>query len=164
MMKNIYNNYKSHKAVKGLLRVSTIIIMAIVWILIDKGNIYGQGLADKSQLTKQELEQSSDVQTPVLREGDGSRDGDIPIEEDEDNTFTVKPNPVQDDLVFDFEFTVKTAIPVEIYNPLGKLVDQSTFVPGISSQKLDFRRLPVGMYIVRLDLGNKTEVRRIIKK
>ncbi|MGK0385144.1 MAG: hypothetical protein ACJAVL_001900, partial [Bacteroidia bacterium] len=62
MMKNIYNNYKNHKAVKGLLRVSTIIIMAIVWILIDKGNIYGQSLADKSQLTKQELEQSSDAQ------------------------------------------------------------------------------------------------------
>ena len=71
---------------------------------------------------------------------------------------------MQGDLVFDFECAVKTAIPVEIYNPLGKLVGQTIFAPGVSSQKLDFRRLPVGMYIVRLNLGNKTEVRRIIKK
>lgn len=163
-MKNIYNDYKSHKAVKGLLRVSTIIIMAIVWILIDKGNIYGQSLADKSQLTKQALGQDELLQSPLFKNDDGSEDEDILTEGDDGNEFTVKPNPVQEDLVFDFEFTVRTAIPVEIYNPLGKLVDQTTFVPGLSSQKLDFRRLPVGMYIVRLDLGNKTEVRRIIKK
>ena len=163
-MKNIYNNYKNHKAVKGLLRVSTIIIMAIVWILIDKGNIYGQSFSAKSQLTKQLLEQSETVQSPLLREGDNSRDGDILTEGNEGNEFTVKPNPVQDDLVFDFEFTVKTTIPVEIYNPLGKLVGTDEFVPGITSQKLDFRRLPVGMYIVRLNIGGKAEVRRIIKK
>lgn len=164
MMKNIYNTYKNRKAVKSLLRVSTIIIMAIVWILIDKGNIYGQNLANKSQLTKQGLEQSADLQSPLLREGDGSRGGDLPIEGEEDNVFTVKPNPVHTDLVFDFEFTVKTAIPVDIYNPLGKLVDTGEFVPGISTQKLDFSKLPTGMYIVRLNLGNKAEVRRIIKK
>lgn len=163
-MKNIYNDYKNHKAVKGLLRVSTIIIMAIVWILIDKGNIYGQSIAEKSQLSKKALEQPTAAQSPLFRTGDGDGDGDILTEEEGGNEFTVKPNPVQGDLVFDFEFTVKTAIPVEIYNPLGKLVGQTTFVPGVSSQKLDFRRLPVGMYIVRLNLGNKTEVRRIIKK
>lgn len=164
MMKNIYKDYKSDKVVKGLLRVSTIIIMAIVWILIDKGNICAQSLEDKSQLAEQALELTQTAQSPQLKEGDGSRGGDVPIEEGEENEFTVKPNPVKDDLVFDFEFTVKTSIPVEIYNPQGKLVDQSTFVPGVSSQKLDFRRLPVGMYIVRLNLGDKTEVRRIIKK
>ncbi|MDB4678453.1 T9SS type A sorting domain-containing protein [bacterium] len=163
-MKNIYKDYKSHKAVKGLLRISAIIIMAIVWILIDKGNIYGQSLADRAQISKEALGQAEVLQSPLFKGGDDDRDGDIPTEGDEDNTFTVKPNPVEGDLVFDFEFTVKTTIPVEIYNPLGKLVDQSTFVPGVSSQKLDFRRLPVGMYIVRLDLGDKTEVRRIIKK
>jgi len=163
-MKNIYKDYKSHKAVKGLLRISTIIIMAIVWILIDKGNIYGQGLAVKSQISKQALEQTETLQSPLFKGGDDDGNGDILTEGDEDNAFTVKPNPVEDDLVFDFEFTVKNAIPVEIYNPLGKLVDQTTFEPGVNTQKLNLSRLPMGMYIVRLDLGNKTEVRRIIKK
>ena len=74
-MKNIYNDYKNHKAVKGLLRVSTIIIMAIVWILIDKGNIYGQSIAEKSQLSKKALEQPTAAQSPLFRTGDG--DGDI---------------------------------------------------------------------------------------
>ena len=74
-MKNIYNDYKNHKAAKGLLRVSTIIIMAIVWILIDKGNIYGQSIAEKSQLSKKALDQSIAAQSPLFRTGDG--DGDI---------------------------------------------------------------------------------------
>ncbi|MBP9151892.1 MAG: T9SS type A sorting domain-containing protein [Flavobacteriales bacterium] len=163
-MKNIYNNYKSHKAVNGLLRISAIIIMTMVWILIDKGNIYGQSLSEKSQLSKQALEQSSNSQTPLFKDGDESRDGDLPIDDDEDNEFVVKPNPVEGDLVFDFEFTVKTSIPVEIYNPLGKLVGTGVFEPGISSQKLDFSHFPTGMYIVRLNIGGKAEVRRVIKK
>jgi hypothetical protein len=164
MMKNIYNDYKSNKAVKGLLRISTIIIMAIVWILIDKGNIYGQSLAEKSQLSKEVLQHSVAYQNPMFKDGDGSRDGDLPVEGDEDNEFVVKPNPVEGELVFDFEFTVRASIPVEIYDPLGKLVDTGVFEPGISTQKLDFSKYPTGMYIVRLNLGNKMETRRVIKK
>jgi len=164
MMKNIYNNYKGHKAVKGLLRISAILILAMVWILIDKGNIYGQSFSEKSQLSKLSLEQSTTSQTPLFKNGDGSRDGDLPLEGDEDNEFVVKPNPVEGELVFDFEFTVKTSIPFEIYDPLGKLVDTGGFEPGIKSQKLDFSKYPTGMYIVRLNIGGKVEVRRVIKK
>lgn len=165
-MKNIYNEYKSNKAVKGLLRVSVIITMVIVWILIDKGNVYGQNLANQALLSKQVLGQPETVHSPFFKDGDGSRDGDddLPIENEVDNEFTIKPNPVEGDLVFDFEFTVKTEMPVEIYDPLGKLVDTGVFVPGVSTQKLDLSRLPTGMYIVRLNLGSKAEVRRIIKK
>lgn len=163
-MKNIYTTNKSHKAPKGLLRIFAIIAMVMVWILIDKGNVYGQGLAVKSQLSEQALKQTGTEQSPLFRKGDGSRDGDISPEEDEDNEFTVKPNPVEGELVFDFEFTVKTAVPVEVYNSLGKLVFTDQFVPGISSQKLNFSQLPTGMYIVRLVIEGKAEVRRIIKK
>lgn len=166
-MKNIYTPIKSHKAAKSLLRISAIIIMIMVWILIDKGNVYGQSFATHTQLSKQALSRGDSNQDPLFRKGDGSRNGDLASpgsEGNEENDFTVKPNPVEGDLVFDFEFTVRQAIPVVVYDPMGKLVDETTFEPGINSQKIDFSHLPKGMYIVRLDIAGKTEVRRIVKK
>lgn len=164
MMKNIYTTSNSHKAVKGLLRVSAIIIMVMVWILIDKGNVYGQNAITQAQLSKQDLNQEVSNQTPVFRKGDESQDGGIPIEGNGGNEFTIKPNPVEGELVFDFEFTVKEAVPVIVFDAMGKLVDQTTFEPGINSQKMNFSHLPTGMYIVRLDIAGKTEVRRIVRK
>ncbi len=161
---------ESYHANKGprlsvVMRVSAIIIMTIVWILIDKGNIYGQSSLRQGQLTKQELDNTEHhVSSPMFKDGDGARDGDLPIEGEDENGFVLKPNPVEGELVFDFEFTVRESIPVEVYDPLGKLIQTGTFEPGISSQKLDFSRYPTGMYIVRLNIGSKMETRRVIKK
>ena len=160
-MTNIYKNLKDGKPVRSLVRITAIIIMVIVWVLIDKGNIYGQSIADRDVISKSSLQ--ADTQSAHLREGDDQRGDEIPIE-DQGNHFTARPNPVQQDLVFDFEFTVKEALPVQVFDPLGRLAYQGSFEPGISTQTLDFSAFKKGMYIVRLDLGDKVAFRRIIKQ
>lgn len=159
-MKNIYKKFSEGEIGSKLARVTVIITLIMVWILIDKGNIYGQS-SDLGVVTKTDLVKSS-VQTPSLREtpDDGGKIGD----DAHDTHFEVKPNPVVDDLVFDFEFTVKEGIPYEVLDPLGRLAAQGTFLPGVSSQSIDFASFQKGMYLVRLDLGTKVEVRRIIKQ
>ena len=160
-MRNIYKKITDNKPVKSLARITAIIIMVMVWILIDKGNIYGQSISDRDVISKSSPE--AETQSPQLREGDDIRGDEIPTE-DEGDVFTARPNPVQQDLVFDFEFTVKEGIPVQVLDPLGRLAYQGVFEPGINTQTLDFSRFKKGMYIVRLDLGNKIAVRRIIKQ
>ncbi len=160
-MKNIYKSIKDGKPAKRLGRITIIIIMAMVWILIDKGNIYGQSLDHRSVISKSSIE--SETQSALLREGDDVRGDEIPTG-DEGDYFTLKPNPVEHDLVFDFEFTVKEGIPVQVLDPLGRLAYTGVFQPGISTQTLDFSGFKTGMYIVRLDFGDKIEVRRIIKR
>ncbi len=160
-MSNIYKNLKDGKPVKSLARITAIIIMVMVWILIDKGNIYGQSIADRDVISKSAL--SSETQSPQLRESDDVRGDELPTE-DEGDLFTARPNPVQQELVFDFEFTVRSGIPVEVLDPLGRIAYQGHFEPGVSTQSLDFSGFKKGMYIVRLDLGGKVAIRRIIKQ
>lgn len=137
--------------------------MVMVWILIDKGNVYGQSLSENKEALKHGV--SSTSQSALLREGDDSvdRDGGLPSQE-EGNEFVTRPNPVQSDLVFDFEFTVKMGIPYQVVDPLGRLVAQGTFEPGINTQSIDFSRFKQGLYLVQLHLGDKIEVRRILKR
>ncbi|MBI1286651.1 MAG: T9SS type A sorting domain-containing protein [Flavobacteriales bacterium] len=170
-MNKIYKDSDGERAVSRLLKISAVVIMVMVWILIDKGNIYGQNAAKVSSVSKTLHPQT--IQSPQFKGGDGGDGGDGGegsggegggVPPSDDGGFVIKPNPVQTDLVFDFEFTVRTAIPVQIYDPLGRLVDQQVFQPGLNSQKLDFSKYQTGMYLVRLDLGNRVEVRRVIKK
>lgn len=162
-MNNIYKESKDGKLVHRLVRVSAIVILVMVWILIDKGNIYGQNAMSAKSQSLQSL--NSQQQAPLLRTGDGSKGDDgLPTEDGGGDEFVVKPNPVEDLLVFDFEFTVRQAIPFEVFDPLGRLSKQGTFEPNISSQSIDFSGFDAGMYIVRLHIGDKTKVQRVIKK
>ena len=161
-MSNIYQSIKDKKPAKRLARITAIIIMVAVWILIDKGNIYGQSVAHRDVISKSVVQ--AEIQLAQLRQGDNFRgDGELPTGDDE-GSFTVKPNPVQGELVFDFEFTVRTEIPYEVLDPLGRIAFTGFFEPGLATQTLDFSRLKTGMYIVRMHLGNKLDVRRIIKQ
>lgn len=164
-MNNIYKDFKEGRPLKGLARVSAIVVLIMVWILIDKGNIYGQSKqkADVIAVDQGKLHTS---QTPLYRGGDDSGDSDDGIIDDSDDgtDFQVYPNPVKQDLVFDFEFTVREAIPYEIISPLGRLVGAGQFEPGINSQMLDFKRFNSGMYIIRLNIGGETKISRVIKQ
>ena len=155
-MKKIYTDIKA----SGPARVIAIVVMVMVWILIDKGNIYGQSVVVEASVAKAAEFQ---VQSQLLREGADERVGGI-LTEEEGGEFVVKPNPVSGDLVFDFEFTVREGIHYEVMNPLGKLVESGLFQPGLSTHSIDFSRLKSGMYLVRLDFGSRLEVRRIIRK
>ena len=161
-MSNIYNSIKERKPGKKLARIAGIIIMIAVWILIDKGNIYGQSISDRDVISKSALK--SDVQSPSFRKGEDVKGDELPTV-DEGDLITARPNPVQQELVFDFEFTVKeNGIPYEVLDPLGRISFQGVFEPGINRHSLDFSSMKKGMYLVRMDLGGKLIVKRIIKQ
>ncbi|MCB9191162.1 MAG: T9SS type A sorting domain-containing protein [Flavobacteriales bacterium] len=162
-MNNIYKNFKEGGPVRGLARISAILIMIMVWILIDKGNIYGQSISDSDAIAKSE---KLDVTSSALLKAGGG-DGDITDEgsdSDDDNSFGVYPNPVQGDLVFDFEFTVRTGAPYEVLDAHGKLVDKGVIKPGVTHHSVDMRDLSTGLYILRVELGGKLHVKRVIKQ
>ena len=160
-MKNIYKNLKAGRTLRGLARVSAILIMMMVWILIDKGNVYGQSLSEDSKLIAKAVKLDVTDES-MLKSGGG--EGDLLDDSDEGTDFQVYPNPVKQDLVFDFEFTVKEAIPYEVISALGRLVAVGEFEPGVTTQELDFSRFQSGMYIIRLTIDGKSKVKRVIRE
>lgn len=160
-MKNYYKQEERKELLGRLLRISVMGVIVLLWILIDKGNIYGQSLGDQNKALKQALD--AQVGSPFFKGGDGDPEGDDLPTDEEGDEFVTRPNPVQGELVFDFEFTVRTDIPYEVLDPLGRLAAHGTFQQGINSQGIDFSKFRSGMYIVRLHLGDKVKVRRIIK-
>ncbi|MCF8256869.1 MAG: T9SS type A sorting domain-containing protein [Flavobacteriales bacterium] len=151
-------------ALKGhtLLKAAAVVTLVMVWILIDKGNALGQSAMQTRQMVT-DVPTTAQSTAPLFR--DGSRDGELGDDgDDSEGDFNVYPNPVKDDAVFDFEFTVKTDMPYEICDALGRLIDQGVFVPDIKSQKIDFSRYRTGMYLVRVQMGNRAIVKRIIKQ
>lgn len=144
------------------MRPLVFMITVVVWILIDKGNIYGQGRMEKDVIQKK-VERN--VTDSGFYKSEDSRDDPRPGgEEDESDHFTVKPNPVEQDLVFDFEFTVREGVPYEVFSPSGQLVAAGTLPPFSSNQSIDLSALPSGMYVLRLVIAEKARVRKIIKR
>ncbi|MCB9185979.1 MAG: T9SS type A sorting domain-containing protein [Flavobacteriales bacterium] len=164
-MSKIYNDFKEGRPVKGLVRISAILILIMVWILIDKGNIYGQSVDQDSKSFAKSVK--PDVGSQALFKSGGGEDGDIMEEgsgSDGGNSFEVYPNPVVGDLVFDFEFTVREGAPYEVLDLQGKLIERGVIKPGASKHTLDMKELPTGLYFLRVDLGGKLQVKRVIKK
>jgi hypothetical protein len=155
-------HYSSMMKGQTLLKAAAVVAVVMVWILIDKGNALGQESNAGSHAVKHSQHTAAGA-TPLLR--DGSRDGGIGEDgEDGSGDFSVFPNPVKDDAVFDFGFTVRGEMPYQITDALGRLIDQGTFVPDLKRQTVDFSRYRTGMYLVRVQMGNKAVVKRIIKQ
>jgi len=154
-------HYSSILKGQALLKAAAVIALVMVWILIDKGNALGQ-VSNTKQSVKQS-EATAQHSTPLLR--DGSRDGK-PGDDGEDGSgdYNIYPNPVKDEAVFDFEFTVKTDMPYQVSDALGRLIDQGVFVPDLKRQTIDFSQYRTGMYLVSVQMGNKAVVKRIIKQ
>lgn len=162
-MKQIYNYLKQESLLKSVGKAAALVVLIMVWILIDKGNVYGQSQV----FLKSQLEMSDFDKAPLHKGGDedgGLTDDDLGGEGDEDNNFEVYPNPVEGDLVFDFEFTVRNDSPYEIIDPQGRLVRSGQIQSGITAHSIDLSSLKTGMYIVRVELGGKHKVQRIIKQ
>lgn len=160
-MKKMYSRSMDAVSLKAVARISVVIILVMVWILIDKGNVYGQSTSKQMQLSKQTNASTQDG--PSFKDGDEDQTDDELGGTDEGDVFTTFPNPVVQDLVFDFEFTVKEGIPYDVHDMLGKLEMRGEFKPHIKTQKLDLSSLRPGIYMVRLKLGNKMVVRKILK-
>jgi len=170
-MNNIYNDFKQGKPLKGLVRISAILALIMAWILIDKGNIYGQNLTvtAKTAKTAKNTVSEDSGQSLFKTRGDDEDDDEIIKEDpdsDDDNNFDAYPNPFEKDLVFDFEFTVRQeqGAPVEVIDMQGKIVEKGTLEPGSAQYKMDLSGLQAGMYLVRVKTGSKLQVKRVIKK
>lgn len=160
-MKKLYNDLKGDRLVLGLVKVSAMVAFIMVWILIDKGNVYGQSMS--SDLDALQSGKLPSLQQPHLRGGD-DHGGDLLDDEDEGNSFTSYPNPTKDDLVFDFEFTVKTGIDYEVFGPAGRLVDEGFIEPGLATYTLDMSRHQTGLYIIRMHIGSDVQISKVLKQ
>jgi len=156
------HHYSSTLKGQALLKAAAVVALVMVWILIDKGNALGQASQDVRHSVKQS-EATAQHPSPLFR--NGSRDGK-PDDEggDEDGDFNIYPNPVKDDAVFDFEFTVKTDIPYEVTDALGRLMERGFFVPDLQKQTINFLEYRAGLYLVRVQFGNRAVVKRVIKQ
>jgi hypothetical protein len=160
IMKKNYISFSGNGISGSLSKVVVVTFLIMVWILIDKGNASGQSSQNVHSKFRTTAE-SIDMTQAQFRNGDPSDEENGQGEEAGD--LKVFPNPVKDDLVFDFEFTVRTDIPFEVTDALGRLMDQGTFVAGLKSHKLDFSKYRNGMYLVRVQLGGTSIVKRVIK-
>jgi hypothetical protein len=160
-MKKMYSRPAEGMNLGTIARISVAIILVMVWILIDKGNVYGQSASRLTEGSK--MSTTSTHNSPSFKDGDDEQTDDELGGTDEGDVFTTFPNPVIQELVFDFEFTVKEGIPFDVHDMLGKLEMRGEFKPQIKTQKLDLSALKPGIYVVRLKLGDKMVVRKILK-
>lgn len=75
-------------------------------------------------------------------------------------SFTVYPNPVLDKLTLTTEGFSGTAV-AEVYNSIGQLVAKQAVSGGAM---VDFSGFSKGIYIVKVVDGDKTAVKRVVKK
>jgi hypothetical protein len=74
---------------------------------------------------------------------------------------TLYPNPVKDE--FSIVMPQHSQSTVFIYDMLGQQVYSNSFSGYNSIAKIDVHTLPQGTYIVRLESGNQSEVKKIVK-
>jgi hypothetical protein len=84
------------------------------------------------------------------------------------DTLTAYPNPFSDTATIGFTTFNNDTVTLKVYNPSGTIVKtffQSTFLPqGTYSLTLIGDSLPLGMYIVVLNVGNNLpKVRKLVK-
>ena len=85
----------------------------------------------------------------------------LSIEEQENQEFSIFPNPVQNDLKIRFPFEVDQ-VSIQIHDILGKLVLKQTMDVGVS--KLDLRALSSGMYLLKLESTKANNTFKLIKR
>ena len=78
--------------------------------------------------------------------------------EGKDNSLTLIPNPIEDNLTIRFSYSEDGK--VNIYDELGKLQYQEKF---INNKKIDLSFLRAGIYFLNLESKNKVYIEKIIK-
>jgi hypothetical protein len=145
---------------RNIRRIVAAIILLAVWILIDKGNVYGQ----TSARTVVDPAKGSEQLMTDNRGGGGKPDeGDG---SDEDGGMVVYPNPTRDILVFDFEFTVRggSTGQCQIVDALGRNVYSGQVSTDGAANRISLGHLRPSLYMARVDLDGRTMVRRFFKE
>lgn len=83
-----------------------------------------------------------------------------------DNDILLYPNPVEDNVQITYESIKPGSMQIKIIDVQGRLIKQleQNCESGINHVIIDVSGLPQGLYIFRMQSGNKTETSRFVKK
>ena len=141
-------------------KAALLLTVVFIWILIDAGNVYGQ-----SHSKDKDMVGALDA-NPMLREG--IEEGEILNEPIGEPGFQIRPNPTDGDLVFDFEFIIRSGqddTSINVFDAMGRLAYQSKLNPEVVEKgvKLDLRNQLPGTYIVVIKNGDQMFTKRFLK-
>lgn len=89
-----------------------------------------------------------------------------PIVQNADFEMVCFPNPFSDDITFEFDLPRATTVLIHVFNNMGVKVDDSPvkFLPsGLNQVHWNSRSLPAGFYFCRVQIGNETITKKIVK-
>jgi hypothetical protein len=146
--------------ISAYLKAVLLLTVLAIWILIDTGNAYGQSKFEVST-----LDQDKEPTEVAAKSGNdkGSRGA---IEDPEQGGFTIYPVPTENELVFDFEFTVKTEeISLQVIDPQGRIVFNQFLDGSFFNQRhtLDMSAQPNGTYVVVVRKGARVFTKQLLK-
>jgi hypothetical protein len=82
------------------------------------------------------------------------------------NDFQIIPNPISSNVHFNFKLNNKEEVSIELIDMLGhqqELIMNETLNSGHHSIQSNIEHLPEGVYFCRLQIGNKTAIKKLIK-
>jgi hypothetical protein len=81
--------------------------------------------------------------------------------------FQIVPNPVNSDITINFNLQTVEQVSIRVFDVVGQeleyLLDKQTLTPGQHSIHGNLSHLPEGIYFCRLQVGEKTVTKKIIK-
>ena len=149
------------KEKSSLVAKSAVLLSVVfIWILIDAGNVYGQAYSMKTDKVR-----TADS-NPMFREG--IEEGEMLDEIKGEQGFQMKPNPTNGDLVFDFEFIIRSGqddTSINVFDAMGRLAYQSKLNSEVieNGLRLDLQNLFPGTYIVVVENGDQKFIKRFLK-
>ena len=80
------------------------------------------------------------------------------------NDFSVSPNPAANTANLTFKSIAKGTVDITVTNSVGNIVlqNKATVVEGDNRKQLDVSKLPAGMYFIKIQNGDKTQVAKIM--
>ena len=159
-MKNTYTI--EERGISVFKKAVLLLSILAIWILIDTGNVYGQAQYESGTIDRGK--EQTEVNAKSGDDEKGSRGGDDePVEA---GGFTIYPVPTEGDLVFDFEFTVKTEdIGIQVVDPMGRIVINQFLDSSFFNERhtIDLSDQPNGTYVVVVRKGARMFTRRLMK-
>jgi hypothetical protein len=129
------------------------------FILNDNGNI--TSLAGEAVFGGNAV--AGDLENPVMLVPENTTGIDyLSIEK----AVSIYPNPVSSVATVQVDLPVAAKVRVEVYNSVGQqimILDPDMLEAGSHKLKLDMRKLPVGVYSVRTNIGNQVNILKVSK-
>lgn len=84
----------------------------------------------------------------------------------EEHLVQIYPNPVQQELIvnIDYQLNQKDKINLNLYNAQGQLIQYQTLGTGELTASFDVNAIPVGIYFLQVQVGDKQWTKKIIKQ